>query len=159
MVHTRGAHRYKPRVQFNTPDRDGAGTSRAVAAHSPDQVTETPPALAPASILEEAQASEPPFWRYETRVGPRAPSPLHLRPRRRAPPSKRAKTSGSGESSRCRLEPSPPLADQGSSLHLSPHTRITRSMFSCDPILGNVNLRAKDFHGDPYYDILALTAN
>ena len=59
MVRTHGAHRYKPRVQFSTPKKDGAGTSRAATARSSDQVTETPPPLAPASVLEEAQASEP----------------------------------------------------------------------------------------------------
>ena len=32
-------------------------------------------------------------------------------------------------------------------------------MFSCDPILGNVNFRAKDFHGESYYDIPALAAD
>ena len=31
-------------------------------------------------------------------------------------------------------------------------------MFTCGPILGNVDLRARDFHGEPYYDIPALTA-
>ena len=100
MVRTRGAHRYGPRVQFGTPERDSAGTSRVATAHSPDQVTETPPALAPttamiqgpapASISEEAQVSEPPSRQYQTRVGPRPPSPVHPRPRRRAPLSKRA---------------------------------------------------------------------
>ena len=149
MVRTRGAHRYKPRVQFSTPERDSVGTSRAAAAHSPDQVIETPPALAPASVSEEAQASEPPSKLYQTQVGPRALSSVHPRPRRRAPPSKRVRTSGPGESSRSRPEPSPPPADQSSSPQLSPHTRITRPMFSCDPIPGNVNLRAKDFHGEP----------
>ena len=92
-------------------------------------------------------------------MGPRAPSLVHPRPRRRAPPSKRARTSGPGESSRSRPEPSPSPADQSSSPQLSPHTRITRPMFSCDPIPGNVNLRAKGFHGEPYYDIPALTAD
>ena len=77
MVCTREAHRYRPRVQFSTLERDGAGTSRAAAAHSPAQVTETPPALAPpiamiqgpapASISEEAQASEP--HTGDTRLG------------------------------------------------------------------------------------------
>ena len=129
MVHTRGGHRYRPRVQFSTPERDGAGTSRAADAHSPDQVAETPPALAHAFISEEAQASEPPSRRYKTRVGPRAPSPVHRRPRKRAPPSKRARTLGPGVSSRSRPELSPPPADQGSSPQLSPHTRITRLMF------------------------------
>ena len=32
-------------------------------------------------------------------------------------------------------------------------------MFSCDPIPGNVNLHARDIHGEPYYDIPALTAD
>ena len=92
-------------------------------------------------------------------MGPRAPSLVHPRPRWRAPPSKKARTSGQGESLRSRPEPSPPPADQSSSPQLSPHTRITRPMFSCDPIPGNVNLRARDFHGEPYYDIPALTAD
>ena len=32
-------------------------------------------------------------------------------------------------------------------------------MFSCDPIPGNVNLHARDFHMESYYDISALTAD
>ena len=98
MVHTRGAHIYRPRVQFSTLEREGDGTSKAATAHSPAQVIETPPPLAPttaiiqgpssAFISEEAQASEPPSRRYQTRVGPRPPSPVNPRPRRRAPPSK-----------------------------------------------------------------------
>ena len=159
MVRTRGGHRHRPKVWFSTPERDGSGTSRAADAHSSDQVTEAPPALAPASMSEEAQASEPPSRRYQTRVGPRAPSPVHPRPRRRAPPSKRARTLGPSESSMSRPEPSPPLADQGSSPQLSPASRIERLMFSCDPIPGNVDLRAQDFHMESYYDIPALTVD
>ena len=159
MVRTCGGHRYKPRVQFSTPERDGAGTSRAAAAHSPNQVVETPPALAPASMSEEAQASEPPPRQYQTKVGPRAPSPVHPRPRRRAPPSKWARTSDPGESLRSRPKPSPPPADQGSSPKLSPTSRIRRPMFTCDPIPGNVDLHAQDFHMESYYDIPALTAD
>ena len=149
MVCTREAHHYKPRVQLSTPERDGAETSRAATCRSPTQVIETPPTLAPASISKEAQASEPPSKRFQIRVGPRAPSPVHPRPRRRAPPSKQARTSGPGESSRSRPESSPPPADQSSSPQLSPHMRITCPMFSYDPIPGNVNLRARDFHGEP----------
>ena len=92
-------------------------------------------------------------------MGPRAPSPVHPRPYRRAPSSKRALTSGLGESSRSRPEPSPPLADQGSSPQLSPASRIKLPMFICDPIPGNVDLRARDIHGEPYYDIPVLTAD
>ena len=159
MVRTRGGLRYRPRVRFSTPEREDAGTSRAADAHSPDLPVETQPALAPAAIPEEPQASEPPSRRYQTRVGPRAPSLVPQRRRRRAPPSKRARTSGPGESSRSRPEPSPPPADQGSSPHLSQASRIRRPMFTCDPIPGNVDLRARDFHGGPYYDIPALNAD
>ena len=147
MVRTRGGHRYRPRIRFSTPERDGASTSRGADAHSPNQVVETPPALAPASISEEGQASEPPLRRYQTRVGPRAPSPVHPRPHRRALPSKWAHTSGPGESSRSKPEPSPPLTYQGSSPQLSPASRIP----------GNVDLRAQDFHMES--NLSALTAD
>ena len=159
IVHTRGAHRYKPKVQFSNPERDGAGPSKTAATHSLDQVTETPPALAPASILEEAQASEPPSRLYQTQVGPRPTSLEHPRPRRRAPPSKRARTSGLGESSRSRPEPSPHPANQSSSPQLSLASRIRRPVFSCDPIPGNINHCGRDFHMESYYDIPTLTAD
>ena len=159
MVRTRGGHRYRPRVRISTPERDDASTSKAADAHSSDQAVETPPTLAPAVILEEAQVSEPPPRRYQTRVGPRAPSPVHPRPRRRDPPFKLARTSGPGESSRSRPEPSPPLADQGSSPQLSPASRIRRPMFSCDPIPVNVDLCARDFHMESYYNAPALTVD
>ena len=159
MVRTRSGHRYRPRVRFSTPKRDGASTSRSADAHSPDQAVETPPTLALAVVPEEAQASEPPSRRYQTRVGPQAPSPIHPRPCRRAPPSKKARTLGPSESSRSRPEQSPPPTDQGSSPQLSPASRIRRPMYSCDPIPGNVNLHARDFHMEPYYDIPALTAD
>ena len=32
-------------------------------------------------------------------------------------------------------------------------------MFTSDPIQGNVDLRARDFHGEPYYDVPALTTD
>ena len=155
MVRTRGGSRYKPRVRFSTLEMEDTGTSGAVDAHSPDLPVDTQPALAPATILEEPQA----FRRYQTRMGPRAPSPMPQRRRRRAQPSKRARTSGLGESSRSRPEPSPPPTDQSSSPQLSLRTRITRPMFNCDLIPGNVNLSAREFHGEPYYDIPALTTD
>ena len=61
------------------------------------------------------------------------------------------------ESLRSKPEPSPPPADQGSLPQLSPALRIRRLMFSCDPIPGNVDLRARDFHMESYYDIPVLT--
>ena len=58
-----------------------------------------------------------------------------------------------------RPEPSPPPAYEGSSPMLSPALRIRHPMFTSDPILGNVDLRARDFHGEPYYDIPTLTTD
>ena len=177
MVRTHGGHRSKPRGQTSTPARDGAGTSRAAAGHFPAQDTEAPPTLTPdaammqsptsVSIPEEAYGSEPPSRRYHTQVGPRPPPPppppppslVHPRPHRRAPPSKRARTSGPRESSQSRPEPSPPPAAQSSSPQLSSASRIRRPMFSCYPIQRNVNCHAKDFHGESYYDIPALVVD
>ena len=87
------------------------------------------------------------------------PSPVHPWPPRRAPPSKRARTSGPGESSRSRPEPSQSPAAQSlawSSPQLSPTSRIRRPLFHYDPIPGNVDCRAKDFHREFFYDIPAL---
>ena len=89
-------------------------------------------------------------------------SPVHPRPPRRALPSKRARTFGPGESSRSRPEPIQPPAAQDpapSSPQLSPASRIRRPLFSCGPIPENVSCCAKDFHGEPYYDIPALAAD
>ena len=87
---------------------------------------------------------------------------MHPRPPRRAPPSKRIRTSGQGESSRSMPDPSQsPVAQSParSSPQLSPASRIRRPLFHCDPIPGNVDCRAKDFHGELFYDITALTAD
>ena len=131
------------------------GTSGAAGAHSPDLPAVTQPKLAPAAILEEPQR----FRRYQTRMGPRAPSPVPQRRCRRARPSKQARTSGPGESPRSRAEPSPPPADEDSSPQLSPTSRIRCPLFTGAPIPGNVDLRARDIHGEPYYDVPALTTD
>ena len=88
-----------------------------------------------------------------------APPPVHPQPPRRAPPSKRARTSGPRESSRSRPEPSPSPAAQSSSPQLSLTSRIRRPLFHCDPIPGNVDYHAKDFHGESYYGIPTLAAD
>ena len=93
------------------------------------------------------------------RMGPRAPSPVPQRRRKRARPSKRARTSSPGESSRSRPESSSPPTDEGSSPQLSPAPRIRRPMFTGDRILGNIDLRARDFHGEPFYYVPALTTD
>ena len=126
---------------------EDTGTSRAAGAHSPDLPAVIQPTLAPAAIPEEPQG----FRRYQTRMGLRAPSPVPQRRCRRARPSKQARTSSPGESSRSRPEPSPPPTDEGSSPQLSPASRIRGPMFTSNPIPGNVDLLAKDFHGEPFF--------
>ena len=155
MVRTRGGSHYRPRVRFSTPEMEDPETSGAARVHSPDLHTDTQPAVAPVAVPEEPQG----FWRYQTRMGPRAPSPVPQRRRRRARPSKRARTSGSGESSTSRPEPSPSPADESSSPYLSPASRIRRPLFTGTPIPGNVDLHDRDFHGETYYNVPALTAD
>ena len=101
MVRTRGgSRRLRPLVRFNTLEReeqasDPAPVPAPILAPVPDPV--------PKAVPEEPQG----FRRYQTRMGPRAPSPVPQRRSRRARPSKRARTSGPGESSSSRPEPSP----------------------------------------------------
>ena len=92
-------------------------------------------------------------------MGPRAPSPVPQRRSRKARPSKRARTSGPGESSSSRPEPSPSAAEATSSPQLSPASRIRRPLFVGHPILGNVGLHSRDFHGESYYDVPVLMAD
>ena len=72
MVRTRCASRFRPRVRFSMPEMEDPGTSGAVGVHSPDLPAVTQPTLAPTAIPEEPQG----FKRYQTRMGPRAPSPV-----------------------------------------------------------------------------------
>ena len=141
MVRTRDGSRLRPRVRFSTPEQaEQAPASAAV----PDPVPEEPQG----------------FRRYQTRMGPRAPSLVPQRPSRRARPSKRARTSGPGESSSSRPQPSPsPAVKESSSPHLSPASRIRRPLFVGTPIPGNVGLHSRDFHGESYYDVPAPTAD
>ena len=92
---------------------------------------------------------------------PRAPSPVPQRRSRRARPSKRARTSGLGESSSFRPQspPSTPAAEETSSPQLLPASRIRRPLFVGTPIPGNVGLHARNFHGESYYDVPTLTAD
>ena len=149
MVRTRGGSHLRPRVRFSTPEQE---EQAAVPAPIPAPV----PALVLEAVPEEPQG----FRRYQTRMGPRAPSPVPQRRSRRARPSKRARTSGPGESSSSRPEPTPsPAAEETSSPQLSPALRIRRPLFVGHPILGSVRLHSRDFHGESYYDVPSLTAD
>ena len=148
MVRTRGGSRLRPRVRFSTPERE---------APAPALVPAPVPSPIPEAVLEEPQG----FRRYQTRMGPRAPSPVPQRRVRRARPSKRACTSGPGESSSSQPQPSPVTSavEATSSPQLSPASRIRRSLFVGNPIPGNVRLHRRDFHQESYYDVPALTAD
>ena len=155
MVRTLGGYHFKPRVRFSTLEMEEPGTSAAAGVHSPGLHADTQPAVAPTVVPKELQG----LRRYQTRVGPRAPSPVPQTRCRRARPSKRARTSGQGESSTSRPEPSPSPTEGSSSPQLSPASRIRRPLFNGTPIPGNVDLRARDFHEESFYNVPALTAD
>ena len=90
-------------------------------------------------------------------MGPRVPSPVPQRRSKRARPSKRACTSGPGESASSRPEPS--AVEATSSPRLSPASRIRRPLFVGHPIPGNVRLHSRDFHRESYYDVPTLRAD
>ena len=150
MVRTRGGSRLRPRVRFSTPERE---EQAPVPAPVPEPVL----AQVPEAVTEEPQG----FRRYQTRMGPRAPSPVPQRRFRRARPSKRARTSGPGESSSSRPQPSPATSavEATSSPQLSPASRIRRPLFVGNPIPGNVLLHRREFHQESYYDVPALMAD
>ena len=137
MVRTRGGSRLRPRDRFSTPEREAP-------APAPASVPAPVPSPIPEAVPEEPQG----FRRYQTRMGPRAPSPVPQRGVRRARPSKRARTSGPGESSSSRPQPSPvtSAAEATSSPQLSPASRIRRPLFVGNPIPGNVRLHRRPLH-------------
>ena len=141
MVRTRGGSRLRPRVRFSTPNREAS-------ALAPAPVPTPVPSPVPEAVPEEPQ-------------GPRAPSPVPRRRVRRARPSKRARTSGPGESSSSRPPPSPvtSAAEATSSPQLSPASRIRRPLFVGNPIPGNARLHRRPFHQESYYDVPALRAD
>ena len=132
MVRTRGGSRLRPRVRFSTPERE-------VPAPVPVPV----PVPFPEAVPEEPQG----FRRYQTRMGPRAPSPVPRRRARRARPCKRARTSFPGESSSSRPPPSPVTSavETTSSPQLSRASRIRRPMYVGHPIPRNTALHSRDF--------------
>ena len=150
IVRTRGGSRLRPRVRFSTPKREKQ-------AQVPAPVLAPVPSSVPEEVPEEPMG----FRRYQTRMGPRAPSPVPQRRSRRARPSKRARTSGLGESSSSRPQSSPvtSTAEAISSPQLSPASRIRRPLFVGNPIPGNVRLYRRGFHQESYYDVPALTAD
>ena len=154
MVRTRGGSRVRPRVRFSTPEREVAAP---VQAPVPAPVPVPEPSPVPEVVPDEPLG----FRRYQTRMGPRAPSPVPQRRARRARPSKRARTSGPGESSSSRPPPSPvaAAAEETSSPQLSPASLIRRPIFSGHPIPGNVDIRSRPFQQESFYDVPGLMAD
>ena len=154
MVRTEGGSRLRPRVRFSTPERE---EQAPVPALVPAPVPAPVPEAVPEVVPEEPQG----FRRYQTRMGPRAPSPVPQWRSRRARPSKRARTSGPGESSSSRPPQSPATsaAEATSSPQLSPASRIRRPLFVGNPIPGNVWLHRREFHQESYYDVPTLMAD
>ena len=150
MVRTRGGSHLRPRIRFSTPERE-----------QPTLVPASVPAPVPAPVPEAVPDEPQGFRRYQTRMGPRPPSPVPQRRSRRARPSKRARTSCPGESSSSRPQPSlaTSAAETTSSPQLSPASRIRRPLFVGHPIPGNVALHSRDFHQESYYDVPALMAD
>ena len=176
MEKTRGAHTYRPRVrQGSSPSTAGPSstTSPSVAAVGagpgapavrPTATVVAVSAAAAAPTTGDAEGSSsvaPAQRRYHTRVGPTPPAPSHPIPARRAPPAKRARTSGPGESSssRSRGPPSPPYQGVAGAPNLYPGSIIRGPYFPRDPIPGNVSYRDRDYHGELYYDLLAFAAD
>ena len=141
------------------PSAAAVGAGLSVPAVCP---TSAPAATAPAAGDAKGSSSvAPAHRRYHTRVGPTPPAPSHPMPARRAPPAKRARTSGPGESStsRSRAPLSPPYQGITGAPDLSPGSIIRRPYFLYDPFLGNVSCRDRDFHGEVYYDLPTFAAN
>ena len=143
MVRTRGGSRVRPRVRFSTPEREAAAPV---------------PAPVPSPIPEAVPDEPLGFRRFQTRMGLRAPSLVPRRRASRARPSKRARTSGPGESSSSR-PPSSPVAsptEATSSPQLSPASRIRRPMFVGNPIPRNTRLHSRSFQQESFYDVPGL---
>ena len=129
--------------------------------------TAAPPVAAPAvaqgstTVGSSAAALAP--RRYHTWVGPTPPSPPHPRPFRRALPSKRARTSGPGESSNSRPQEPQSPPHQGPvgapPLDLSPASIIRRPLFHYNLIPGNVDCSERDLHDEVYYDLSSFFAD
>ena len=131
MVRTRGGSCVRPRVRFSMPEREAEAPAPALV-----------PAPVPSPVLEAIPDEPLGFIRYQTRMGPRAPSPVPRRRARRARPSKRARISGPSKSSSARPQPSPVTSatEVTSSPQLLPASRIRRPLFVGNPIQGNARL-------------------
>ena len=150
-----------PLAGTSTP---GAAAADAIGPSAPAThlSADAAASLAPASVQGTATIDAEGFSsvalaqrRYHTWVGPTPPAPSHPKPAWRAPPPKRARTSGPRESSTSRpqVPPSPPYQGIAGAPDLSPASIIRWPYFPCSPIPGNVDCRGRDFHREVYYNL------
>ena len=173
MAKTRGAHSFRPRVRQGPTPPAASPSAAAGPAAAVDPSAAIDPSIAATSLapvavqspavgdVEGSSSMAPAQRRYHTRVGPTPPAPSHPEPARRAPPPKRARTLGPGESStsRSRAPPFPPYQGVAGAPDLSLTSIIKRPYFPYDPIPGNVSYRGRDFHGEVYYDLPAFATD
>ena len=108
MVKTCRGSAFRPRVR-SCRWLQCSSSCRRRAAAAPPAAAMASPAAAQSNVAVGSSDVAPGPRRYHTRVGPTPPSLPHPRPSRRGPPSKRAQTSGPGESSSFRpQEPQSP---------------------------------------------------
>ena len=170
MVKTHEGRAFQPRVRRSSPPPIGGFDPTAPAVAVPP--TAAPAATqgsAPEVSSSTASASHPSGTaapasrRYHTRVGLTPPSPPHPRPSRRAPPSKRARTSSPRESSSSKPQEPQSPPHQGlvgaPPLDLSPASIIRRPLFHCNPIPGNVDYSERNLHYEVYYDLPSFSAD
>ena len=150
------------------PPASGSSPTAPAAVVPPAAPTSTTPsaaalAAAHGSTAVGSSATTPTPRRYHTRVGPTSLSLPHPRPSWRAPPTKRARTSGPGESSSSRLQEPQSPPHQGlvgaPPLDLSPASIIWRPLFHYNPIPENVDYSEKDLHDEVYYDLQSFSAD
>ena len=166
MVKTRGGSTFLPRVCRSSLPPAGGSNTAAPAAAAPaaaPPAAVAPPAAAQGSAAVVSSAAAPAPRRYHTRFGPTLPFPPFPRPSRRAPPSKRAWTSGPRESSNSRPQEPQSPHHQGPTrappLDLSPVSIIRWPLFHCNPIPGNVDYSERDLDDEIYYDFPSFFAD
>ena len=166
MVKTHGGSAFRPRVLRSSPPPASAAvppTAPATIASLAALAAIVAPATDQGSAVVGSSAAAPAPRRYPTRVGSTPPSSPHSTPSHRAPPSKRAWTSGPGESSSSRpQEPqSPPHQGPAGAppLDLSPTSIIRRPLFHCYPIPRNVDCSERDLHDEVYYDLPSISTD
>ena len=174
MVKTHGGSTFRPQVRrSSTPPTSGSTPAAPTIAAPPITTAAAVPPTAPAaaaapiaiqsSTAVGSSTAAPAPRRYHTRVGPTSPSPPHSRPSQRAPPSKKAWTSGPGESfsSRPHEPQSPPHQGpvRAPPLDLSPASIIWRPLFHCNLILENTDCSERDLHDKIYYDLPSFSTD